>query len=97
MPQGGTTPDASGVTVAGRGVGVCRRGLSGTRAAHYGGSCVWGGQQRICCERASSYRIHAHVKGRARARSKEGQRYKAVERPRATTIYTWSSVHEPRR
>jgi hypothetical protein len=46
MPQGGTTPDASGVTVAGRGVGVWGRGLSGTtlrgtgRAAHYGGSCV---------------------------------------------------------
>jgi hypothetical protein len=57
MPQGGTTPDAIGVTVEDRGVGIWGRGLSGTtlrgtgRAAHYDGSCVWEGQLRICCER----------------------------------------------
>jgi hypothetical protein len=70
MPQGGTTPDASGVTVVGRGVGVCRRGLSGTRAAHYDGSCVWEGQQRIFCERAPSYRTRARVKVRAKTFSR---------------------------
>jgi hypothetical protein len=67
MPQGSTTPDASGVTVAGRGVGVWGRGLSGTtlrgtgRAAHYGGSCVWEGQQRIFCERATGLRPSQHM------------------------------------
>jgi hypothetical protein len=58
MPLRGTTPDALGVTVAGRGVGVWGRGLSGTRAAHYDGSCVWEGQPRMICEITPPVSLH---------------------------------------
>jgi hypothetical protein len=57
--QGGATPVATGAMVAGRGVGVWGRGLSGTtlrgtgRAAHYDSSCVWEGQERVFCARAN--------------------------------------------